>query len=171
MVRNFLSDFSNYLGSVCSELVMLQPARKDAETFFRNVNQEFLTSLRGRAQFPCVIREGVGWSETPVQYSDNDGELMKVRNISFIVADSYMERNSVKDVDVAVDMCEMIGEEILKRMKRDVCKVECLGDVDLSAVDTAMEVNEAGKYVMMQFRLKVASRVDECVEDGVWIVK
>lgn len=167
MKRNFFSDFSEYLEYVCSRMIPLVP-QGGRRTFFRGVDSEFLQGLRSQAQFPCVIREGIGWQETSVQYMDDNGLISKQRNVSFIVADGYSMNDDAKGMDMAMDTCEMIGEEILKCMDMDAGRVPCLEGFDFSMVTTSCEVNREQRYVMVQFKIAVTSVLDSCLSPEIW---
>jgi len=167
--NNFYSDFSEYFEHICSQLKPLKDNMAHGkECYFYNYDKDFLQGLRSRASFPCVIREGVGWRETTVKYTDYNGYIYKTRSTSFVVADSYDRADDQAQIDESLSNCERIGEEIVKRMYEDSGKYPCIDGFNMQEVANTVELNTEQRIVMVQFRIDVMSVVDECIDNNMW---
>ena len=168
MKRNFLIDFVDALEGVVGELKDFEVMNYNTgkRTFFRGLDAEFKNSLRGVAQFPCVVMEASGWFDNVVSYKSQDGMVSKTRQTNFIVVDTYEDRADVEQIDSAVTTCERLGEELLKGL---IAKGgEAVDNIDFDGVVMRTEVNEEQKYVFVQFVLGVESVVDVCLDANMW---
>ena len=160
MKDTFLIEFTDALESVVLGMKDFFPKEIGRRTFFRLMDRDLMQSLRGVAQFPCVCREGNGWRDVTCSYSENNGTVSKQRQTSFIVCDSYENRDDVWDIDEAVARCEMWGAEIVKGL------IECVSPaveaVQWNGMRTSTEVIREERIVMVQYAFVVESVVDLC---------
>ena len=129
-----------------------------AKHYFRGELEEFYTDLRNRVNFPAVIAEGFELS-----YTSGD----KTRETSFIVAAAYRGNQNWPAIYEALDLCERIGDEFLRRMVADgeEASVICANIEPLSAVTL---LNEQHLYVGIRYTVRISEAFDETVDEEQW---
>ena len=120
-------------------------AHTDAENhYFRGELEEFYTDLRNRVHFPAVVAES---------FEITFPEGNKDRETSIIIAVRYKESRNWPQIYAALDLCELIGDEFLRRMATDMEDGTMCGDVEfLAAVPM---VNEQHLYAGIRYTIRL----------------
>jgi len=125
--------------------------------FFRGELEEFYMDLRNRVKFPALIAESF-------EISFN-GDV-KTRETSFIVACNYPESKNWQSIYGAMNICEQIGDEVLRRMMTDSSSGEICADLEvLSAVPV---LDEQHLYAGMRYTIQIGCEFDWDVDEQVW---
>ena len=115
LIKVLIHDYYQYIESLARSHRMV--AHSDTEKhFFRGELEEFYMDLRNRVKFPAVIAES--WEITFTQGS-------KERETSFIIAAAYKESKNWQNIYAALDLCERIGDEFLRRILTDTIRMSC----------------------------------------------
>lgn len=128
--------------------------------YFRGELEEFYMSFRNDINFPCLIAENF-----TLEFVTEDGVCKKIRETPFIVAESYKEENDYNDIDIKQNNCEIIGDEILRRLKydqREMCGYE------FEYGEGIPVMNEANKYVGIRYTVSVKSVFDDDYNPENW---
>jgi len=125
--------------------------------FFRGELEEFYMDLRNRVKFPALIAESF-------EISFN-GDV-KTRETSFIVACNYPESKNWQSIYGAMNLCEQIGDEVLRRMMTDASSGEICAELEvLSAVPV---LDEQHLYAGMRYTIQISCEFDWDVDEQVW---
>jgi hypothetical protein len=126
--------------------------------YFRGELEEFYMGFRNEVHFPALIAEG---------YELEHDKERKSREFSFIVVKDYNENNDYNSIDAANDMCEMITEDILRRI---------IFDIDEHNLNYIFEYgngvqiqNEDKRYVGMRYTAVLKSCFNEDIDETKWI--
>ncbi|MDL2312453.1 hypothetical protein LJC68_06210 [Bacteroidales bacterium OttesenSCG-928-B11] len=106
----------------------------DAEPhYFRGELEEFYTGFRDRVNFPALIQEA-----GEIRYtSDNADNAFKERESAFMIVQGYEDDSDYDQIYAAFDLCEKIGDEIIRRMNMDKYRPECMVVKDFSFEDVS----------------------------------
>ena len=137
------AQYYQYIESLASSHRMV--AHSDTEKhYFRGELEEFYTDLRNRVRFPAVVAESF-------EISYHDG--VKERETSFIIAANYRESRNWPQIYAALDLCERIGDEFLRRMSADMEDGALCGSVEfLSAIPM---VDEQHLYAGIRYTIRL----------------
>lgn len=120
-LHNSPQAFSRYLQDLAARHKSLNHTPEEPH-FFRGELEEFYTGFRDRVNFPALIQEGGEVRFT----SDNADNAFKERESSFMVVQSYEDDGDYDAVYEAFDLCERIGDEIIRRMNLDKYEAACM---------------------------------------------
>ena len=125
--------------------------------YFRGELEEFYTDLRNRVRFPAVVAESF-------ELTYHDG--VKERETSFIIAANYKESRNWPQIYAALDLCERIGDEFLRRMATDTDDGTMCGDVEfLAAVPM---VNEQHLYAGVRYTIRITCPFSSDPDEDEW---
>lgn len=151
--------YYQYLESLAEHHVLIShvPGDSNGRHFFRGELEEFYMDLRNKVAFPALIAESFELSYTTDE---------KTRETSFIIANSYKESKNWENIYAAMAQCELIGDEVLRRMIFDTDNGSlCANIVPVTA--TPM-LDEQHLYVGMRYTIRVESAFDFDVDDRQW---
>ena len=134
-------------------------AHSDTEKhLFRGELEEFYMDLRNKVKFPAVIAES--WEIT---FQDETKE----RETSFIIAAAYKESKNWGHIYAAIDLCERIGDEFLRRIIADVDDGKFCGDVELmSAIPM---VDEQHLYAGVRYTIRMSCPFNPEPDEEEWL--
>jgi len=119
--------------------------------YFRGELEEFYTGLRNRVNFPALIQEGSEIHFT----SDQACNSFKERGSSFMIVQDYQDDNDYDAIYAAFDLCETIGDEIIRRINRDKYDPACMiiKDFLLEDVSAVQIQNMRERYVGVRYTI------------------
>lgn len=125
--------------------------------YFRGELEEFYTDLRNRAHFPAVVAES---------FEITFAEGNKDRETSFIIAANYKESRNWQQIYAALDLCERIGDEFLRRIASDMEDGSMCGDVDFLAAIPM--VNEQHLYAGIRYTIRIRHPFNMDPDEDEW---
>ncbi len=149
--------YYNYIRELAGNHVLVGHTDEESH-YFRGELEEFYTDLRNRVRFPAVIAESFEL--------DYNTEGKKTRETSFIVATNYKEAKNWQNIYAAMNLCERIGDEFLRRMAYD-------GDLDVicakvEPVSAVPVLNEQHLYAGIRYTIRVVSPFDPDPDPEQW---
>jgi len=119
--------------------------------YFRGELEEFYTGLRDSVNFPALIQEGNEIRFT----SDQALNSFKERDSSFMIVQNYECDNDYNAIYAAFDLCEQIGDEIIRRMNKDKYDSACMviKDFLLEDVSAVQIQNTRERYVGVRYTI------------------
>lgn len=148
--------YYTYIESLAEKHVQIQHS-DTSKHFFRGELEEFYMDLRNKVRFPALIAES---------YELTYDESNKTRETSFIVATNYQESKNWAQIYAATNLCENIGEDILRRMLSDEEGGEICAAISL--VSATPLLNEMYLYAGVRFTISVNSVFDDDIDEGKW---
>ncbi len=118
--KSSASDFQNYLKKLAVQNKDLNH-RFSEKHFFRKELEEFYMSFRGNVNFPALILESA-----ELAFSDAPRNAFKERTPAFLIVDQYGTDDDYDQIAEALDRCERIGDEILRKFLEDASNSSCL---------------------------------------------
>lgn len=112
--------FQNYMKSLAVHNKDLNH-RSTEKHFFRKELEEFYLGFRSDVNFPALILESA-----ELAFSDAPRNAFKERSSAFLVVDSYENDDDYDQIAEALDRCERIGDEILRKFLADAEDSSCL---------------------------------------------
>ena len=83
--------------------------------------------------FPALIQEG-----SEIRYtSDNADNAFKERDAAFMIVQNYSDDNNYDQIYEAFDLCEKIGDEIIRKINTDKYDPNCMVVKDFSFEDVS----------------------------------
>ena len=128
--------------------------------YFRGELQDFYEGIRNRVNFPALISESF-----ELAYVQYDNGPWKNREFSFIIAQDYKERNDYPSIDEAINICEEIGEEIIKKIMHDFEDIS----TELEYGTGIPIENQAEKYIGIRFTLTFKNCFNENIDPDKWM--
>lgn len=152
------SQYYQYIESLARSHKMVRHSDTDKH-FFRGELEEFYMDLRNKVKFPAVIAES--WEIT----FQNE---TKERETSFIIAVAYKESKNWGYIYAAIDLCERIGDEFLRRIIADVLLLQDIcGDVELmSAIPM---VDEQHLYAGVRYTIRMSCPFNPEPDEEEWL--
>ena len=140
--------FGDYMQRLATLHVSLMHTPENPH-YFRGELEEFYTGFRDRVNFPALIQEGSEIHFT----SDQADNSFKERESSFIIAQGYEDDNDYDAIYLAFDLCEEIGDEIIRRINADKYDPACMVIKDFRIEDvTAVQIqNVRERYVGVRY--------------------
>ena len=148
--------YYQYVQTLAEHHVLINHDRSNKH-FFRGELEEFYTDLRNKVEFPALIAESFELSYT----SDE-----KTRETSFIIANRYKESKNWDDIYAAMEQCERIGDEVLKRMIFDNDNGSLCANIE--PVTATPLLDEQHLYVGIRYTIRVESAFDFSVDNRQW---
>jgi len=107
--------------------------------------------LRERVNFPALIQEGSEIRFT----SDQARNSFKERDSSFMIVQGYDDDNDYDAIYTAFDLCEKIGDEIIRRINEDKYDPACMvvKDFLLDGVSAVQIQNVRERYVGVRYTI------------------
>lgn len=151
------SQYYQYIESLARSHRMVAHSETEKH-FFRGELEEFYMDLRNRVNFPAVIAES--WEIAFTQGS-------KERETSFIIAAAYTESKNWGNIYAALDLCERIGDEFLRRILADTDDGGICADVELlSAVPM---LDEQHLYVGVRYTIRFSCPFNPDPDEEAWV--
>jgi hypothetical protein len=140
--------FCDYMQKLASLHVALAHTPEQPH-YFRGELEEFYTGLRDRVNFPALIQEGSEIRFT----SDQALNSFKERDSSFMIVQDYENDNDYDAIYAAFDLCEKIGDEIIRRINHDKYNPDCMVIKDFLIEDvSAIQIqNTRERYVGVRY--------------------
>jgi hypothetical protein len=140
--------FCDYMQRLASLHVSLAHTAKEPH-YFRGELEEFYTGLRDRVNFPALIQEGSEIRFT----SDQARNSFKERDSSFMIVQDYENDNDYDAIYAAFDLCEKIGDEIIRKINADKYEPACMVIKDFLIEDvSAVQIqNVRERYVGVRY--------------------
>ncbi|MDR0207069.1 MAG: hypothetical protein LBI45_07445 [Bacteroidales bacterium] len=140
--------FGDYMQRLASLHVSLAHTPEEPH-YFRGELEEFYTGLRDRVNFPALIQEGSEIRFT----SDQARNSFKERDSSFMIVQGYECDNDYDAIYAAFDLCEKIGDEIIRRINADKYDPACMVVKDFLIEDaSAVQIqNVRERYVGVRY--------------------
>lgn len=151
-----VGQYYQYVEALATEHVYIRHTENE-QHFFRGELEDFYMGLRNKVHFPALIAESYELS------FDSDS---KTRETSFIVVCDYKESKDWQRVYAAMDFCETIGDEILRRMMSDAEA----GDIcaELEPISAVPVLDEQHLYAGMRYTIRVGCKFDYDVDRAKW---
>ena len=146
-MKNFLSDFSDYIKSLAISHVDIAHS-DEAKHYFRGEVEEFFQNLRSAVCFPCVVLESC-----EVEYKNGAPSFQKVRNTAFIVVADYDQLDDFSEIQNKLSLCEKIGEEFIGRIEDDN-----IFRIDMDSVVATYMQNQQQRYVGCRFAFSISEQ-------------
>jgi len=140
--------FSTYLKDIASSLTALSHTAESPH-FFRGELEEFYTGFRDRVNFPALIQEG-----SEIRFTtDQADNAFKLRESAFMIVQSYENDDDYDAIHDALDLCEKIGDEIIRKMNLDKYDADCMivKDFLIEDVSAVPMQNVRERYVGMRY--------------------
>lgn len=125
--------------------------------YYRGELEEFFMDLRNRVKFPAVIAES---------WEISFPEASKDRETSFIIASAYRESKNWTQIYAAIDLCESIGDEFLRRMALDAENGGICADVEFLSA-TPM-VDEQHLYAGVRYTIRLSRPFNTDPDEDSW---
>ena len=164
-----LTEYHDYFEGCARRHSLLRHGAGGRLAFVRGEVEEFFQRFRSEVSFPCLILES-----SECAYPNSEPALtLRHRTGAFIIADTYGLQKDYDDMQLAMQRCERIAEDIIGRMLNDSAT-----DLDPQAVPPFTSVgnitmqylqNQPMKYVGARVELTVTSRACLWVQSQ-WIV-
>jgi len=140
--------FSEYMQKLASLHVDLSHT-PETPHYFRGELEEFYMGFRNDVNFPALIQEGSEIRFT----SDQARNSFKERDTSFMIVQNYTDDNDYTAIYSAFDLCEKIGDEIIRKINEDKYDPACMVVKDFLMEDvTATPIqNVRERYVGMRY--------------------
>lgn len=133
-------------------------AHTDTEKhYFRGELEEFYTDLRNKVRFPAVVAES--WE---ISFPDDH----KDRETSFIIASAYKESKNWQHIYAALDLCERIGDEFLRRIMADASNGAICADVELLAAVPMLD--EQHLYAGVRYTIRLSTPFNPNPDESEW---
>ena len=157
--------FSNYLKNLAS-LHRCLAHTPEKPHFFRGELEEFFMGFRDRVNFPALIQEGAEIHFT----TDEADNAFKERETSFMIVQSYENDNDYDEIYAAFDLCELIGDEIIRKMNCDKYETSCMVIKDFHLEDvTAIQIqNVRERYVGVRYSFPNKTLFGNEIDAGKW---
>jgi len=156
-INNTPANYYGYMKTLAERHDLIKHTENEKH-FFRGELEEFYIGLKNKVNFPAMIAEGF-----TLNYGDN--LQRKERESSFIIAEKYTEQKDYGDIDRAFNLCEIIGEEIIRRLLEDEEFNDC---ATFEAVSAVQIINEMEKYVGIRFTITANSPFFEDINPEMW---
>jgi len=142
--------FGDYMQKLASLHVSLAHTPEEPH-YFRGELEEFYTGFRERVNFPALIQEGSEIRFT----SDQARNSFKERDSSFMIVQGYDDDNDYDAIYTAFDLCEKIGDEIIRRINEDKYDPACMvvKDFLLDGVSAVQIQNVRERYVGVRYTI------------------
>ena len=142
--------FCNYMKHLATLHVSLLHTPEEPH-YFRGELEEFYTGLRNMVNFPALIQEGSEIHFT----TDQAWNSFKERGSSFMIVEDYEDDNDYDAIYAAFDLCETIGDEIIRRINHDKYNSACIIIKDFLLEDVfAVQIqNTRERYVGVRYTI------------------
>ena len=142
--------FGDYMQKLASLHVSLAHTPEEPH-YFRGELEEFYTGFRDRVNFPALVQEGSEIRFT----SDQARNSFKERDSSFMIVQGYDDDNDYDAIYTAFDLCEKIGDEIIRRINEDKYNPDCMEVKDFLLEDvSAVQIqNVRERYVGVRYTI------------------
>ena len=140
--------FSLYLCELAMRHKCLSHSEREPR-YFRGELEEFYVGFRDKVNFPALIQEG-----SEIRYtSDNADNAFKERDTSFMIVQNYSDDNDYDAIYQAFDLCEKIGDEIIRKINIDKYNPACMvvKDFHLDDVSAIHIQNVRERYVGVRY--------------------
>lgn len=148
--------YYTYLQSLATAHVLIGHSANEKH-YFRGELEEFYMDLRNKVSFPVLIAES---------YEINYDEEKKIRESSFIIATNYQEAKNWGNIYTAMNLCETIGDEILRKMITDGEDGEICGQV--SPITAIPILNEQHLYCGIRYTVQISSEFSTEISNQMW---
>jgi hypothetical protein len=140
--------FSDYMQKLATLHVDLAHTLEEPH-YFRGELEEFYMGFRDNVNFPALVQEGSEIRFT----SDQAKNSFKERDTSFMIVQHYENDNDYDAISAAFDLCEKIGDEIIRRINADKYAPACMVVKDFLIEDvTAIPIqNVRERYAGMRY--------------------
>lgn len=135
--------------------------------FFRMQIDEVINGLNSsRLNFPALILEEYSFSFTD-HHSDN---ILKTRTGAFILLEHLPDRGNYDLMHEIWDKLEIIGTDILLRMKADKRNPETpvVRHFDFNSVEAMLLMNKAGSNIGVRFVYNLTGTVSSNIDNTTW---
>jgi hypothetical protein len=136
--------------------------------FYRFEVEELLIGMATKIKYPALVLEGYDFL-----YQDSGSDnVIKKRNGAFMLLTHVKDPLDFNEIAQAIDRLEMIGDDILVRMKADKAdrKVPVLRGFNIFESDGLMlRVAQTGQYGL-RFSFSLSSAVNNNVDSTRWTV-
>lgn len=148
--------FYTYLESLAAGHVLISHTASEKH-FFRGELEEFYMDLRNKVKFPALIAES---------YELQFEEDRKIRESSFIVAVNYTEAKKWDAIYTAMNLCERIGDELIRKMITDADNgVLCANVTPLTAIPM---LNEQHLYAGIRYTFQISTPFETDIDTAMW---
>ena len=154
--KSSAADFQNYLKKLAVQNKELNH-RVSEKHFFRNELEEFYMGFRGNVNFPALILESA-----ELAFSDAPRNAFKERSSAFLVVDNYDTADDYDQIAEALDRCERIGDEILRKILADSEDSACLEVKSFKLSDCTCFPIENQKERYIGYRYLINSKTFFC---------
>lgn len=113
--------FADYLQKLAALHIDLAHTPEEPH-YFRGELEEFYIGFRNGVNFPALIQEGSEIRFT----SDQAKNSFKERDTSFMIVQNYENADDYEAIYAAFDLCEKIGDELIRRMNEDKYDPACM---------------------------------------------
>lgn len=159
-------DLVSYFEQLASEHVEIRHTALDKH-FYRFELDEILTGLATGLKFPALILEAYDFN---YQESGSDN-IRKKRSGAFILIDKVNDRKNFNRIHEVWDAMELIGDDILVRMKKDKESklIPVLRDFRIEECEgITFAISELGQYGI-RFSFNMGSPVSNIVNTDRWL--
>lgn len=161
------TDLISYFESLAADHVSIGHTPMEKH-FFRFEIDEVLGGLnRTDVNFPMLILEGYGFNFTDNR-SDN---VIKNRSGAFILLGRVIDHTDYSRVHEIWDELEVIGDDILGRIRRDKQSrlVPVVKDFNMEQVQASLIMNEIGNHAGIRYTFTISSPQDIEYNPEKWI--
>jgi len=157
--------FCDYMQQLAAQHIQLLHTPEQPH-YFRGELEEFYTGLRDRVNFPALVQEGSEIRFT----SDQALNSFKERDTSFMIVQDYQDDNDYDAIYAAFDLCEKIGDEIIRRINHDKYNPTCLIIKEFLLEDvTAIQIqNTRDRYVGIRYSLSSKTPFWHNIDEKMW---
>lgn len=160
------SDLVEYFEKLAGEHIEIKHSALDKH-FYRFELDEVLTGVCTGIKYPALILEGYDFN-----YSEsNSDNIRKKRSGAFILIDKVSDRKDFNRIHEVWDAMELIGDDILVKMKADKESrlVPVLRDFNINECNGApLAVAELGQYGV-RFTFNLGCAVNNIVNTERWL--
>ncbi len=132
--------------------------------YFRGELEEFYMGLRNHVNYPAMIAEGF----TITLDTSDPSSIWKRRETSFIIVKDYEDDNDYDQIDVAFNVCESIGDDVMRKLLQLNEVQQCPSMI--SNVTCQQLQNETDKYVGLRYTFTLSEPFDDEPNEEKWLI-
>lgn len=166
IMTNF-SDLITYFESIAAKHTAILHTEQEKHFFRFEIDEVLAGFNRQDVNFPMLILEGYS-----LDYTDNRSDnILKNRRGYFVLLDHIPDSSDYAAVHQVWDALEVIGDDILARMKADKRNplTPVVSAFDFSSVDARLIMNEIGSTAGIRYSFAITSPAPSEVDTDKWL--
>lgn len=157
-----MTDFIAYFRNLAATHAEIKHTNKEPH-FYRFELDEVLSHLPSGINYPALVLEGYDYS-----FEDNRSDnVMKHRNAAFMILTEIADSTDFDAKAEKYDLCESIGDDILRRINKDKLTFPILRSFDFNKVEANM-IDGTSKTIGWRFAFPLPGKFLKDVDSSKW---